>query len=1152
MNKPNYTLFLLLLISLWNLAAGSQSGPLAVRTSEIISLDGSDWHLATDPKNIGREEKWWNGVQPEAKQAKVPWVIEDYFPWYDGVVWYWKKLAIPENIHKDGRTLLKFWAVDFKGDVWLNGQYLGGHECGETPFTLDATDAVRRGGENLLAVRVLNPGTTPIDGIELTKTPHRCKSEGVYNHGGIVDSVELILAPAVRIADVYVMPDRHTGKLNVEVSVQNSTKKDQNVTLELSAAPAAGGLAIQTLQMETTAAPGDSRIRAELTIDNPRLWELNDPYLYRVTARLTADEYSESIDESTVKTGFREFAFQEGYFRLNGRRLFLKCAHTGNCCPIGFQIPHDPDLLRRDLLNWKVMGFNMIRFLAGIPTRYQLDLADEIGLMMYEESYASWCMRYSPRFEEWFDQSVREMILRDRNHPSVTAWGLLNETGYGAVMVHATQTLKLVRSLDMDRLVFLNSGHPVWHYAGNTPKAPEGLVSLHLRGVGEPCVTSVLGDKEISYAGTMWRPGQLVLHPGGGGEYAVVRWQAPEDAVCDIQAGFWAQTAPSPTTDGHVLHNGKILFDGYVNVNDGGKEAKFKGQVKVAKGDTVDFALGFGNGYYSADATDFAAVITTDSGKTYDAGRDFSATENPNGPWSYGMFFAGPIDASSFKPFINEALEEIGADRLQPGTLSNPGSLVWESDLKDGHHYKRVPHRLPELNELRTVGDGEPFFMSEYGVGSGQNWMRIVRQFGQYGYLHIDSGINHKNYCDRFLADYEKWGMDAIFGRPEEFLQQSIAFMACERTRGINALRSNPNMVGISLTGAVDQGDSGEGLFTTFREFKPGTMDVIFDGWAKLRWCTFVEPYNIYGGNEVKLEVVLSNEDQLQSGDYPARVWVFGPENQKIFEKDFTVTIPEGEPPFALPVFQQKIAVSGPTGKYRLVVDFVDAGAAGGGESEFYVLNKSEMPPVASELVLWGEDAELERWLKENKIPCRKFDASAPVETKQLILAGAGAAAPGGEAAFADLTRRIENGSHVIFLNHEIFQRDQDTTAFLPLAENKGKFGTQEQWVYHTNQWAASHPVFDGLQRGSLMDYTYYREIIPDKYLMEIDKPAEVIAGGNNVTRCTISSGLMCAIFERGQGRFLMNTMLVKENLGKVPQAERLLRNMINYMAIVK
>jgi len=412
--------------------------------------------------------------------------------------------------------------------------------------------------------------------------------------------------------------------------------------------------------------------------------------------------------------------------------------------------------------------------------------------------------------------------------------------------------------------------------------------------------------------------------------------------------------------------------------------------------------------------------------------------------------------------------------------------------------------------------------------------------------------MNHKDYCDRFLSNYEKWNMDSIFGRPEEFLKQSIAFMARERVRGINALRSNPNMVGISLTGAVDQGDSGEGLFTTFREFKPGTMDAIFDCWAKLRWCTFVEPYNIYSGNEVTLEVVLSNEDQLQPGDYKANIWVFGPKNKEVFKKDFTVTIPEGESPFAIPVFKQNVAISGPTGKYRLVVSFVDVGAAMGGESEFYVLNKFEMPPVKSDVVLWGKDAKLQTWLEENNITVHPFDASTPVEERQLILVGAVTAPPSGEIAFSDLTKRIENGSHVIFLNHEIFQQDQDTTAFLPLVKNKGKFGTQEQWVYHTNQWAAYHPVFDGLQQGGLMDYTYYRDIIPDKYLMDIDRPTEVIAGGNNVTRCTISSGLMCAIFERGQGQFMVNTMLINENLGNVPQTERLLRNMINYMSIKK
>ena len=106
------------------------------------------------------------------------------------------------------------------------------------------------------------------------------------------------------------------------------------------------------------------------------------------------------LDEYSVRCGFRDFRFENGYFRLNGRRIFLKCSHTGNHCPIGLQLPHDPDLLRRDLHNVKVMGFNAIRYIAGVATRYQLDLCDEIGLLVYEEPYANWCLENSPKMAE--------------------------------------------------------------------------------------------------------------------------------------------------------------------------------------------------------------------------------------------------------------------------------------------------------------------------------------------------------------------------------------------------------------------------------------------------------------------------------------------------------------------------------------------------------------------------------------------------------------------------------------------------------------------------------------------------------------------------------------------------------------------------------
>ena len=94
------------------------------------------------------------------------------------------------------------------------------------------------------------------------------------------------------------------------------------------------------------------------------------------------------------------------------------------------------------------MGFNAIRFIWGGAQRYQLDLCDEIGLMVYEESFASDSLADSPKMGELFDRSVSELIRRDRNHPSIVIWGLLNEAGDNPAFRHATQMLPLVRSLD--------------------------------------------------------------------------------------------------------------------------------------------------------------------------------------------------------------------------------------------------------------------------------------------------------------------------------------------------------------------------------------------------------------------------------------------------------------------------------------------------------------------------------------------------------------------------------------------------------------------------------------------------------------------------------------------------------------------------------
>ena len=306
-------------------------------SSTVVSLDGDQWLLATDSKNEGREAKWFEAPRPEAKPTKVPWIIQEVFPGQHGVAWYWRDFTVPRNPHDQGCYLLRFWAVDYKADVWLNGVPVGQHEGGEDPFVLDVTGVVKPDAPNRIAVRVLNPSYEPIDGIVLGQTPRRNKTHPYtpgsdYNYGGVTDSVELLVTPAVRVQDLFARPDPATGEIRLQLTAVNAGKSPVKVRLHFAVAPAASGETLDVAQVERELPPGETQIEAALLVAQPHFWDLNDPYLYRVSARATADG-SRSFDEQSARCGFRDFRFADGCFRLNGRRLYLKSSHTGAGIP---------------------------------------------------------------------------------------------------------------------------------------------------------------------------------------------------------------------------------------------------------------------------------------------------------------------------------------------------------------------------------------------------------------------------------------------------------------------------------------------------------------------------------------------------------------------------------------------------------------------------------------------------------------------------------------------------------------------------------------------------------------------------------------------------------------------------------------------------
>ncbi|MGV8139667.1 MAG: glycoside hydrolase family 2 protein [Mangrovibacterium sp.] len=440
---------------------------------QTISLNGNAWRIATDSSNEGRQ-KFWFQTPPFSKssQTPVPWIIQDIFHDYHGIVWYWREFDTPENPHQGGRFLLKFHTVDYLAEVWINGKSVGSHEGSETPFEIDVTGMLNAGGKNLLAVRVLNPTYEPIDGTVLKDTPSSLKhypfrSNSVYNSGGLTGDVELLLVPAVRITDVVVVPDWRTGKVKVQTTILNTQSKGMLSSISFRVTEARTGTLLVLNSYTRKMNAGSNSIEIEMVVPDFKLWCPDEPNLYRI---MTSVQSPASSDENSVRFGFRDFRFEDGYFRLNGKRFFLKGSNFSTHYPVGYTIPLVEDMLRRDVINMKSLGFNFVRIPFGCPNPRVLDIYDELGILVQQEHYGCWQMGQYGEYDfpkpdnlnelllNRFENSVRGVIQRDRNHACVVMWGVLNENFDGIIFRKAVELLPSLRMLDPSRLFVLNSG----------------------------------------------------------------------------------------------------------------------------------------------------------------------------------------------------------------------------------------------------------------------------------------------------------------------------------------------------------------------------------------------------------------------------------------------------------------------------------------------------------------------------------------------------------------------------------------------------------------------------------------------------------------------------------------------------------------------
>jgi hypothetical protein len=513
------------------------------------------------------------------------------------------------------------------------------------------------------------------------------------------------------------------------------------------------------------------------------------------------------------------------------------------------------------------------------------------------------------------------------------------------------------------------------------------------------------------------------------------------------------------------------------------------------------------------------------------------------------------------------------------GSFSNPGSRKWESGLRDVHAYPLFPHtaeiirdvRLPRLGKMQGTqpggSDTEPLFLTEYGVCSGQDYPRFLRNFERLGKNRAPDAVLFLEKFDRFLQDWEKWHMEECWARPEDYFAESQGNQAKLALGDYNAWLSNPALIGdLTSTQITDAWFHGCGITNYFRELKPGMSDAYNDMAARTRWCLFVEPVNVYRGSKVRLEAVLVNQDDvLKPGRYPARLQVVAPNMKLLFDRTVDVEIADStrkpEPPFVQPVLTDEITLDGPTGRYRFLATFQHGIPAGGGQVEFYAADRAEMPAVPGEVLVWGEDRDLLSWFRKQGISARAFDPNNQAGREVIVASGT----PLGQSmpqAFAELARHIVRGSTVVFLTYSTLVDRGTAVKATPAWERmppvalrwapfpmvtKPSIGDVPTWYFRADHWAKRHSIFDGLPCGGILDYTFYREILSARVFSGLQPPLEAVSGALDTSE-GYHSDLQISVHNLGEGRFIMNTLKIRENLGEVPTAELLLRNMLNFV----
>nr|WP_157867363.1 beta-galactosidase GalB [Melioribacter roseus] len=403
------------------------------------ALNDSEWRALNLPHDWSIEGKFDENNPATVGGGALP----------GGVGWYRKKFSVPSS-YSGKRVFVEFDGIYMNSQVWINGVYLGNRPNGYISFRYELTGYLKYGEKNLLAVKVDN-----------SKQPN----SRWYSGSGIYRNARLIVTNPVYVDQwgTYIttpLVSDSVSEINLEISLRNSNEKDALVNVKtVIYDPDMKQIAALESKTEILAG-GNKKVVQKLKVEKPMLWSIDNPYLYKAYTAIY--ENGTALDDYITPFGIRTINFdaEKGFF-LNGEYIKIKgvCNHH-DLGALGAAV--NKRAIERQLEILKRMGVNAIRTSHNPPAPELLDLCDKMGFLVMDEAFDIWKKKkseydYALYWDAWHKKDLEDMILRDRNHPSIILWSIGNEVleqwdQEDSLGIKITQELaSIVKKLDTTR-----------------------------------------------------------------------------------------------------------------------------------------------------------------------------------------------------------------------------------------------------------------------------------------------------------------------------------------------------------------------------------------------------------------------------------------------------------------------------------------------------------------------------------------------------------------------------------------------------------------------------------------------------------------------------------------------------------------------------